>query len=381
MNTKFYKILLNGVLACIIGMMHTSCSEDITGQPETTGNGTTSLTINIKGFDTGIQTRTGESYHPDDYLVDMYIFSEQKSSAGSGFEGYTYEGKKAFETERLVTLTDLDVSKNYAFIFVGYEPEYKDYKGVTPMIFDEINGAGYSNPETQKLTEGSNYTNTYIEVLDGMNNYGIENGYIYPYEKAEGADDDFMIYGCAFDWAAKEFPSYTPASVTLTRQIGAVVFRTQITADEINETSCDIYSQYYRLYLSQILESKEKGTKNENEDYLINSGSPVQKTFSAPSRENADASKDYIIYVPCTTTRSVDSVKEHPDEYANMESSSGYITSFSINGEKYTTSQPFPVFPNRRTILTLMDDNQLSVSFEGVGGGISYDDEWNGWND
>lgn len=376
MNTKYYKILLNGVLACIIGLMHTSCSEDIAGQPETADSGKASLTINIKGFDTGMRTRAGGTYNPDDYLVDMYIFSELKSSAGSGFESYTYEGKKEFGTERLVTLNDLESGKNYAFFFIGYEPEYKDCKGVVPMIYDELNGVGYSDPEAQKLIEGSNYTNTYIEVLDGMTDYGIEEGYIYPYEQVEGADDNFMIYGYAFDWAATEFPGYTPQSVTLTRQMGAVVFRTQITTEGADDVSCDIYSQYYRLYLSQILESKEKSTKNENDDYLTSDyGYPIHGTFSAPSRVNADGSKDYIIYVPCTTTHSAGEV----DDDENANTLNGFITSFTINGDTYTTSQPFPVFPNRRTILTLMGDGELSVSFEGTDGGISYDDAWNGW--
>lgn len=358
-------------MACIIGMMHTACSEDIDGQSSTAESETTSLAINIEGFETGIQTRAGETYNPDDYLVDMYIFSEQKNSPGTGFDSYTFESKKEFGTSRLVTLDNLDKDKNYAFIFVGYEPEYKDkakarsYDSESFCVGPELKGA-------------DSYTSSYVEIFDGMDSWGFtNNGEICPYEKINEADDEYMIYGAAFDWAATEVPNYTPMSVRLTRQMGAVVFRSQIEHDGSSEIGCNIYTRYYRLYLSQILEPKEKSTTNTNDDYIIDESAYIKHTFSAPSRENADGSKDYIIYVPCTTTRSVDELNEYKDEYANQIS--GFPTSFTINGQTYTTSVPFPVFPNRRTILTLMSDNQLQISFEDANGGVSYDDEWNGW--
>lgn len=113
----------------------------------------------------------------------------------------------------------------------------------------------------------------------------------------------------------------------------------------------------------------------------------IVKTFPADST-------NYRIYVPCTTlSTTVDEIPEV--ECANTYKGTVFWegmgsldpdwndpsspTSVIVDGIEYKTQLPFPVFPNRTTVLTINDGSSIKVTFtNAAGGGIDLDDDtWN----
>ena len=127
---------------------------------------------------------------------------------------------------------------------------------------------------------------------------------------------------------------------------------------------------------------------------------PTTVTTAALLKEFGEETQRYRIYLPCTTIKTYsENVKIPEVECANTHiySLSGYDwedetggntpstpTSVTIGGTEYSIKSPFPIFPNRTTVLTVGNGNQLMVSFKGLNGsgGIDVDnDDWDGWKD
>ena len=54
------------------------------------------------------------------------------------------------------------------------------------------------------------------------------------------------------------------------------------------------------------------------------------------------------------------------------------MTSITIQEKTYSTSELFPIYPNRRTILTIGDGSKITVSFGDNQGNINQEGDWNG---
>lgn len=402
-KTKYMKKALAGTLMFLTALLGTACQEDKLGMEETGKKELTSITFHIEGMEGKISTRAGNVTGLDifsKYAVKLYLFKEDKyqgtTEPSNPYPNATLvEGYPMDINNPSVTITGLDVNNfNYCYAFVACEEAYADKlvaKAIDPDSFD-------AKPSEAK--SGSLYTNCFLQVLDE------EKEKMSPFDKAETAEDYFMVYGYGggITTISGDIDFYTPVSVVLKRQMGAVVFST---ADVSQRAKCTVFTEFYRLYLSQMVEFFGAGTRNHSHDLgnIPGTDSPwdpnkpyaggdyagnvlydsnFSKTFeSGSSIGNPECGEGiingYVMYLPCTTT-TADENNVPAEQNANVAFQYGITdiaTSIEIGGKTYSTSSPFPIFPNRRTILTIGDDSQLNVSF-GDGNGINYEEDWNG---
>lgn len=367
-RTDYRTRFLYGVLTCLIAIVCASCSDDISEGTASGKDKTRSVTFHLSGLDGQLQTRATSGTTKvdfDKYEVKLYLFGEEKGSSATTPEN-PYPGFKFITVEsvnsNMVTIKDLDSAWDYIYVCVAYEKVYAEEAKV--KVWDA------ENFSVSELTEESLYYNCFISALNETENYTLES-----YKKKEDAEDDFMIFG-AGGAIPTLLDSFTPIEIALTRQMGAVVFSTGSDVESIPAT-CSVWTEYYRIYLSQMVETIN-GTKNHCDDYNgMNVGSPVTKKFNTGTTIGSTGLKGYVMYLPCTTTKALGD--DIGDEKANVDKEGiGKIeTSITINGKKYSTTTPFPIYPNRRTILTIGDGSKLTVSF-GDENGIDKEDEWNG---
>lgn len=397
---NYFKHFLFGTLVLLAGVSGTSCSDDTPITSDAPTEKKTTLTFRIDGIGDMKMTRAAEEPGNvagldifEKYTVKLYLFAEERQDGVETEPDNPYPGAQLVAgypkpiTESTVQITGLDCDTyNYCYVFVACEDDYADKLEVKAINVDGF-GSGLSN-----ISEGSLYTNCCIQVLDEDNNA--------PFDKNENAEDFFMVYGAGEGITASTTEIYQPVSVVLRRQMGAVVFN----AGNIEqEAECGVFTEFYRLYLSQIVEKGNAGTRNHaHNGYLIGTDASEEdnpyidgdyawllgeqtftQNFSVGTTIGGGTSGEeqvtgYVIYLPCTTMHEEGNVPNQ--EYANVDFGSGnspktYIT---IGGKTYSTTQPFPIFPNRRTILSVGDGSTLTVSFTGEGGGINYEDDWNG---
>lgn len=366
-----------------------SCTEDDGLEPVAPDEGTLTVTFDIAGIEGVSPTTRSEGYGDatEDYIKKIYIFREEKNTAStarlgtragnegnsSPFAGYTFSEVKEI-TEARFTLS-LNDQYNYAFVFIAYEDDYKEQ--------GEVYVGGNTPPSSIGNTVNALYTKCFIKAIDED-----QSGTGYKiYSKADNAYQPFMIYGAGFSIAGFNEESYIHETVTFKRQMGAVTFKVPEDTDISGDVTCRVLTDYYRLYLSQILEANQSGTINHESDYAGVGFYPfIDCTFEGGQTETKG---EYTFYLPCTTTRSeIDA--NHQDEQANFTRSAStwqeYVsleTSISWGDTRYASTTRFPIFPNRRTILTVNKDGNLeSVHFTTMGGGsgdkIDVEDDWNG---
>ena len=378
----------SSLLALMLLLCCVSCSEDNL-EPVAEKDGMFTVTFNIAGIDDGsLATRAGEyGDQYADYTTKLYIFSTDKNMEGNveddptseevqsqdnPFADYTFLRSEDVEAAR-ITLS-LESDYNYLFAFIACEDDYWK-KDDNPVLYF---GGSLTTPSPVK--KENEFIDCFIQVVNED-----EASTSFPvYPKAANAKDYFMVYGAGLALPGFDESAYIPETIVLKRQMGAVTFKIPEDIEITSEVTCNVVTDYYRLYLSQILEANQSGTRNHNSDYASSNYYPVISC----SFTNTETNKEYSFYLPCTTTRtSIDS--NHADEQANCYSESqwdGYIdgTSIEWGDTKYylPMSQRFPIFPNRRTILTLGSDG-LEVSFSSEVEGkdhIDVEDDWNGIN-
>ena len=318
----------------------------------------------------------------NDYIKKLYIFTDKKpkptsssrANESSPFENYILSEVKNI-TESRFTL-DLSIDFNYAFVFIAYEDDYEN----EGKVYDKSNDAELNEGQT-----GYSYTNCYIKAVneDNQNESGIP-----VYEKKQSAHQPFMIYGAGFSLPGFDETGYIHETVILKRQMGAVTFKTP-EGETINEdVTCKVLTDYYRIYLSQILEASQSGTINHVNDFAGAEHYPLIRCDFPKGGTNITG--EYTYYLPCTTTR-LEIDANHQDEQANYTRYSDQWASFvklqtsiSWGSNEYASTTRFPIFPNRRTILTVNKDGNLeSVHFTTIDGNndkIDVEDDWNGIN-
>lgn len=397
-KTKYMKKALAGTLMFLTALLGTACQEDKLGMEGTGKKELTSITFHIEGMEGKISTRAGNVTGLDifsKYAVKLYLFKEDKyqgtTEPNNPYPNATLvEGYPMDINNPSVTITGLDVNNfNYCYAFVACEEAYAD-----KLVAKAIDPDSYS-AECSEAKSGSLYTNCFLQVLDEVN--------MSPFDKAEKAEDYFMVYGYGggINTISGDIDFYTPVSVVLKRQMGAVVFST---ADVGQLAKCTVFTEFYRLYLSQMVEFFGAGTRNHSHcGYFVGTDNPndssnpyadgdysgsvlydsnFSKTFeSGSSIGNPECGEaiinGYVMYLPCTTTQGEENVPTEQKANVSFNYVDNIATSIEIGGKTYSTSSPFPIFPNRRTILTIGDDSQLNVSF-GDGNGINYEEDWNG---
>ena len=362
--------ILSGLLMLLMAAFWTSCSEDTIGT-ETNGGKLSSVTFHIGGIE-GLRTRAANGIENIDfskYGAKLYLFKDQikdsQTDPDNPYPNFKLDREPVEITEGYVTIDNLDrTQNNYIYIIVAYEKAYAEKAKVMSWNADYYNGVEL---EAAK----SLYTTCYIAALD-ENNYAP-----YPTD----GEDQFMIYGAGGE-IASQLDQFVPVEVVLTRQMGAVVLSTG--ADNIKSipANCTINTDYYHLYLSQIIET-QSGTQNHCSDFASHNSNPeISIEFSGGAFINEI--KGYMVYLPCTTTKAYESYEASniPDNekinYKAAEPEVTGMTSITIQEKTYSTSELFPIYPNRRTILTIGDGSKITVSFGDNQGNINQEGDWNG---
>lgn len=401
---RYIQHFLSGTFALLLVALCSACSDNTIGTEEIPESKPASISFHINGIDEMPVTRAGKVSGQNifkKYVVKLCLFAEEKNTGGGPTNPYPtatlVDGYPKDITTANVTIELPDITTyNYLYTFIACEKAYKD-----KLVVQELNPEEEYEAVWRDATSGSLYTNCSILVLDAENQK--------TFEKAPEAGDYFMVYGFGegITTVSDENVSYYPKSIVLTRQMGAVVFSTGNIAQQ---AECSVFTEFYRLYLSQMVEKgpQSAGTRNHahNGEYGING------TDSANPNENPEVNpyaygdyagmvigknkcsftqsftqgttvgtgdqqiSGYVMYLPCTTVRQKDIPEQ---EYANVSFAGGNpATSITTGSKTYSTSTKFPIYPNRRTILTIGDGSTLDVSFSEADSGINYEDDWNG---
>lgn len=398
-NIKYYSSLLS----LLLFLCCTSCSVDNI-EPLAENNDMFKVTLNIGGLE-GVSGTTRAGENPDwlnKYTTYMYVFRNKKNPNGkddptdptvqatsnpfADYTLYSYKGSVKTKIENKRIELNLHIDYNYLFVFIAHEEAYENEGKVL-----------FYNPEgtAEEVKENDKYINCYIQAVDESKWMTVgDNMNIPVYEKANGADYPFMIYGAGLalpGFQEDEADSYIPETIVLKRQMGAVTFKTPEGTKIDNDVTCSIMTDYYRMYLSQIIEANQSGTLNHVQDYTSNKGSNLAPVISCTfTGEETDTPGEYTVYLPCTTTHSEVSIDS--EEQANYIRDTDnnwkpnvpqYIsTSMKWGNKAYVLSGTrFPVFPNRRTILHLSNGDVVEVSFTDINGNsdkIDVEDDWIG---
>lgn len=400
-------IKIYGLLLCtwLMACMCISCSEDVIDDNPAAQQGKKgSVSFRLKGIDTGISTRAAQNIDFSRYAVKCYVFERVTDD---------YDATLVRDVDvlnSLITFENLKSNGHYYFVFFAVRSVYED-----KLVLKEYTEGNYSNyvaPQDAKV-DNSNYLKCFLQVFDETQ-LGTTGGFLQPY--TDGSNEEFMIYGALSEYTVPEGNTeYQMQEITLKRLMGAVEFN----ANNVGEiTACKVYSNFYRLYLTQMQindpTTLNKVTDIESDVEIGDSGIYerysdltgmwggqyyIGRTFTGDEKPAyvENGANCYRILLPCTTVRGITENipnTECANTIAGTQNSFGEgfeendiptpPTTVTINGTEYVTKSPFPIFPNRTTVLTVGNGNQLTVSFKGVNGsgGIDVDDDkWDGWKD
>lgn len=398
------RVKIYGLLLCawLMACMCISCSEDVIEDSSTAQQGKKgSVSFLLSGIDAGVSTRAAQNIDFSQYTVKCYVFKQNEESSG-------YDCTLIQEVDvrnSLITFDNLEAGKHHCFAFFAVRNGYKD-----KLVLKEYTGTDessdtypdYFTPKDAQINV-SNFQKCFLQVFD-ESGLGQNEGFLQAHSGS--ADEDFMIYGIQVETTPVD-TDYQMQKISLKRLLGAVEFN----PNNVGKiTECKVYSNFYRLYLTQ-MQVNDATTLNgvtgmvtmgdfEFRSDFAGNWIPTTSTTAALRKEFGEETQRYRIYLPCTTIKTYsENVKIPEVECANTyiytlsawdweDESGGNIpstpTSVTIGGTEYSIKSPFPIFPNRTTVLTVGNGNQLTVSFKGLSGtgGIDVDnDDWDGWKD
>lgn len=391
-------ILYGGLLPLLLAVLFASCNDEMVDAGGNASSGKMgSVTFRLGGISGSVSTRSNDgdpvSIDLNSYAVKAFVFRHNPES--DALEYY----KEQEVTQSLVTIDGITKDVNHAYVFVAVPKwaekylELKCYPKESPTKM-EINGDGVV---TQS---GTTWNRCYLPVfdepeVDDENN--LQNDCTFKVITDPETGEDFKIYA----WG-NETPvghgndTYTPDLVVFAPQFGKVRFDAN---DGQTITSCNIYSNVYRFYMSQVIGIGDKGPTVENGLTIENSVvGEVYNDFLANYENGNEAcitkeftvGEVYEVCMPCTTLGT--EVPSNKNELANtfgtgtawadMEAEDWpNPTSATVNGVKIETRASFPVFRKRTTVLGIKDDKTMTVKFEDDGNkpGLGLDDdEWDG---
>lgn len=401
---RIYGVLL---LMSLASCLFVSCSDDVIENGNKVSVGEMgNVTFQLAGMSGGVSTRGSGvdtvNVNFNNFAVKVFVFRDAGTGVGKDLQYY----KEQEVSTSLVTITGISKGVNHAYVFVAVPLWAKQYLEL--KCYPKAAPQGITLGEDGTVTQqGTNYDKCYIPVFDEpeVEEYNNLKAYAFNVRTHAETGEDFKIYAWATENPVSYNSSYTPDRVILAPQFGKVRFEAN---DGQKITSCDVYSNIYRFYMSQVVGLKsgettkktvENGIKIEDSsgnlftnDFLANyengNRAYITKTFG----ENCNS---YEVYMPCTTLGS--EVPTNKNELANTfgtgtawegsEGSSGEWgwsnpTSVTINSQKLKTKKDFPIFCKRTTILGIKDDNTMTVRFEdGTTPGLGLDDDsWDGIN-
>lgn len=400
------------ILSVILSVLVCSCSDEISvDTPQKESNGKCSVTFNLSkdsGSDFEMATKSSSIIPiPEEYSVMFYLFKED------GNDYKLIRGPEIIKSS-VLTLDNLTEDAEYRYVFVAIHNPTQDESiakvlkaldfGTTKMTPDEWT---ITPPSEASTTNNSLLENCFLELFPALT---YEDNEVVTIEK------DMDIFGAGSYFLPG---SITAAiGVTLERQIGVVEFKYEDAAVG-DKLECSFSSDYYRLYLSQMVKDKNNmnytsensakfpvtvsdagGKEYTTGDYYTisyvfctnNQGLPTfKKTKILTGTENS-----IKVYMPYTTSATIGSKVD--DKYkANcirtgvIGDSSSPIGDITLNitkadgssAQSFKKAGTFPIYRNGKTVFTTVGSEYLSVNFgNNTDDGIHLpdDDKWNGDN-
>ncbi len=389
-------ILHGGLLPLLLAVLFASCNDEMMDSGGNASSGKMgSVTFRLGGISGSVSTRSNGdpvSIDLNSYAVKAFVFRHNPDS--KEFQYY----KDQPVTQSLVTIEGISKDVSHAYVFVAVPKWAEKYLELKCYPKDTPTEMQLSEDGSAVTRAGTTWNRCYLPVfdepeVDGKNN--LQGDYTFKVITDPETGEDFKIYA----WG-NETPvghgnnTYTPDLVVFAPQFGKVRFNANAGQ---TITSCNIYSNVHRFYMSQVIGTKPT-VENGIEIYNAALSSEVYNDFLANYENGNEAciikeftvGEAYEVCMPCTTLGT--EVPSNKNELANtfgtgtawadMETEDWpNPTSATVNGVKIETKASFPIFRKRTTLLGIKDDKTMTVKFEDEGNkpGLGLDDdEWDG---
>lgn len=410
------------ILSVILSVLVCSCSDEISvDTPPKESSGKCSVTFNLSkdsGSDFEMATRSSSIIPiPEDYSVMFYLFKED------GNDYKLVRGPEIIKSS-VLTLDNLTEDAEYRYVFVAIHNPTQDESiakvlkaldfGTTKMTPEEWT---ITPPSEASTTNNSLLENCFLELFDYETYGNFEDGSKREYIIID-SNKNMDIFGAGSYFLPG---SITAAiGVTLERQVGVVEFKYEDAAIG-DQLECSFSSDYYRLYLSQMV--KDKNNTNYTSDntaiFSFTSASPdnpikdytqgdyysvsrlfytnviglptFKKTVTLNGTENS-----IKVYMPYTTSAMVGTsvnnvykanyIRTNISEYDINEPGDITLNITKADGspaQSFKKAGTFPIYRNGKTVFTTVGSEYLSVNFgNNTDDGIHLpdDDKWNGDN-
>lgn len=409
------------ILSVILSAIISSCSDEIAVDNSGTKN-KCSVTFHLsKSNDSGLDmiTRSGNIIPiPENYSVMFYLFQAE------GNEYKLMRGPESI-TSPVLTLDGLTEDQEYRYVFVAINNPTKN-EAIANVLKALDFGTTVMAPgvwSIQLPVEASTANNSllkncFLDIFD-YTTYGDAGDPDKIEEITIDPNKDMDIFGAGSYFLPG---SMTAAiGVTLERQVGVVEFKYEdaIAGDQLE---CSFSSDYYRLYLSQMVKDKNNpdytsenaaafsyasdtvdppfNTYKQGDYYSVSRlfytnylGLPTfKKSVTLSGTENS-----IKVYMPYTTSAIVgttvdDIYKAHyirTTLSADATNTPGDITLHitAMDGTKKSFRKagvPFPIYRNGKTIFTTVGSDYLSVNFGNSASDngiyLPNEDKWDGDN-
>lgn len=372
MKQIFYMLLLMFLIV--------SCEKEVSIPQENEEPHT--VTFNLSGVETSFSSSfTKASGKPSidfaKFDVMFYLFKQVNAT-----DDYQLVGMKPI-TESIFEMT---VEKDVSYKYVVAAAK-KTGTVPNPLVVAKDFYNSYTEVESASVAAASLLNNCFFDICGDRTYQGGE-------EVPMNVNPE--IFADGFNLVTS-FDFHTPVDIVLRRQVGAVEFKlTGLTPGE-HTFKCSIPSDYYRLYLSQIVRedatkdysSQNSGVNSLLEEYGVDAGDYYGKITNANSgsdllfftKEEIVTTSDnynFYIYMPYTiasagisTTSLYYGGNANGSEGLNM---SGNLT-LIVDGTSHSYDKPFPIYRNKKSYFLLKGDSELECKLGNIGLG---DDSWNG---
>lgn len=395
---------MGGLLPLLLAALFASCDDEMLATGENASSDKMgSVSFRLGGISGNVSTRSSEdtvSIDLSQYAVKAFVFRHNPDNSGE-LQFY----KEQDVTQSLVTITGITKDVTHAYVFVAVPKWAESYLNLKCYPKNVPTEMKLSADGTSVTTEGTSYKECYIPVFQEPevdDKYNLKGDKIFKVITNSKTGEDFKIYA----WG-NETPvghgndTYTPDLVIFAPQFGKVRFKANAGQ---TITSCNIYSNVYRFYMSQVIGTPtvKNGIQfkywadwasdwlDTENDFLANYSNGnetcITKTFTVGSL--------YEVCMPCTTL-GTDEPSDELDGKNELANTFGHSTAWAeseeydwnnptsamVDGKNFTTKKAFPIFRKRTTVLGIKDENTMTVTFEddNKNSGIGLDDdEWNG---
>lgn len=340
---------------------------------------TRTVTFNLKGMadrDFSVQTRAVDTTAIDftKYAVKFFLFERVDDT-----DEYVLKRQQNV-TEDFFTITGLDV-KSYRYLFVAVSDGFEymlDAKDSNAWTWKNVYPVSVSAEVGTTL-----YKNCYFPFIENEDNNEIWNyeGKVAPCTLPE-TNTNLEIYGQGYILSSG-MDFHVPIDILLERQYGSVEVRLKnLTPGET--VSVAVTSEYYRMYLSQMVKSDINSNYTSENNGNINSGGLKTSdyatgTVGAPiyfQRSMTAASAEQVISLclPYTTAEGTgNTVTNDKHKVTGL--------SLTIGSNTYSYAAKFPIYRNGVSYFIRKGD-QLAIEFTTQGDntpGIDIEEDWNGY--